>query len=243
MAEMIGKILSRRRRKTPRCAAVIVGAGTSSRMGGTDKLTAPLGGEKLIVHTLRAFDASAYIDEIILVTRPDRLEEMSAAAAHAGIRKISKVVPGGDTRLESSLAGVNAVSRETKLIAIHDGARPLVTDEVIARCVKRAAQTGAAIPVIPVNDTLKVVSASTVRGSIDRATAAAVQTPQVFDADLIKAALIKACKDGAGITDDSSAVQRMGGTVSAVEGSRENIKVTTPLDLIIAEAVLKEREE
>ena len=161
-------ILSGKKRTAGGCAAVIVAAGSSSRMGGIDKLTASLRGERLIAHTLRAFESCSDISEIVLVTREDRLDEMSEIAVSAGIKKLRCVVIGGSTRAESSLAGVMAVSENVPLVAIHDGARPLVTGKVISAAVKKAAVTGAAIPVIPMNDTLKRADCGVITESVER---------------------------------------------------------------------------
>ena len=228
--------------KTPRCAAVIVAAGSSERMG-SDKLTAQLGGMPVLARTLRAFENCAMITEIVVVTRADRIEEIAALCKEYGISKASKVLSGGATRVESALVGVSEVDSRRGLIAIHDGARPLVTCELIERTVLAAKEHYAAVPVIPSTDTLKAVDGKGfVVGTVDRATTFRVQTPQVFKADFIKGALTKAMEKNLPLTDDCSAVEMMGVRTVTVPGDEDNIKLTTPRDMILAEALLKARE-
>ena len=136
--------------------------------------------------------------------------------------------------------GLNAMSSKVKLVAVQDGARPLITNEVIDRTVRAAHSYGAAAPAIPVKDTIKVVTGGIVKETPERATLQAVQTPQVFDFDLLRGALKKAKEDGAAVTDDCSAVELMGMSVKIVEGDERNIKVTTPMDLKIAKLLLEE---
>ena len=228
---------------TPKCSAVIVAAGSSTRMG-SDKLLAELGGIPVLARTLQAFEKSEYVNEIVVVTRMDKVTEIADLCAQYGCSKASKVVAGGKTRMESSLIGVSAVKSSAKLIAIHDAARPLVSDAVIKRTVCAAAEYMAAVPVIPSTDTLKVVNdADRIVGTIDRSTAFRVQTPQVFEAVLIKGALSNAAKKGLALTDDSAAMDMTGFKTYTVAGEEDNIKITTPRDLVIAEAILKSREE
>ena len=158
----------------------------------------------------------------------------------ADFDKVKAVVVGGANRAESVLMGLSALSDQVKLAAIQDGARPLVTHEVIDRTVRAAHSYGAAVPAVPVKDTVKVAVGGVVSATPDRKTLQAVQTPQVFDLDLLRGALKKAFQDKAEITDDASAVERMGMSVKVVEGDERNIKVTTPLDLKIAELFLEE---
>ncbi len=236
----ISKITNAARKILPLkyCTAVIVAAGTASRMGGIDKVMAPLGGEPMIVRTVRTFQECDAVREIVIVTRPDLL--VSIMDLCHKFDKVRTVIAGGDTRPESVARGLAAVSEKTKLVAVQDGARPLITAEVIDRTVRAAHSYGAAAPAIPVKDTVKVVRGGIVASTPDRSTLQAVQTPQVFDLDLLKGALSKAEKDGAVITDDCSAVERIGMSVRMVEGDERNIKVTTPLDLKIAELLLEE---
>ncbi len=220
------------------CGAVIVAAGNASRMGGIDKVMAQLKGEPMIVRTVRTFQDCDAISEIVIVTRPDLILPITGLCR--GMEKVKAVVAGGKSRQESVNLGLNALSKKVKLAAIQDGARPLVTWQVIDRVVRAAHTHGAAIPAIPVKDTIKIGNGGVIRSTPDRATLFAAQTPQVFDFDLLRGALKKAEQDGAVVTDDASAVEHLGMAVKIVEGDERNIKVTTPMDLKIAELLLEE---
>ena len=220
------------------CGAVIVAAGNASRMGGIDKVMAPLGGEPMLVHTVRAFQHSDVIGEIVIVTRQDLLEQVKALCS--GFDKVSCVVEGGKDRKASVSAGLDALSKKVKLAAIHDGARPLITTQVIERTVRAANTYAAAAPAVPVKDTIKSVQGGVVLETPDRSKLQAVQTPQVFDLELLLAALKNANETGLSITDDCSAMEAMGMSVKIVKGDERNIKITTPLDLKIAELFLEE---
>lgn len=224
--------------KLKTCGAVIVAAGSASRMGGIDKVMAPLGGEPMIVRTVRAFQNCDAIASIVIVTREDLIRPISGLCKD--MDKVTAVVAGGSSRQESVHLGLNALPKGTKLAAVHDGARPLISWQVIDRVVRAANTYGAAAPAIPVKDTIKVVSGGLVRETPDRAKLQAVQTPQVFDFDLLRGALKKAEADGASVTDDCSAVERTGMKIKIVEGDERNLKVTTPMDLKIAELLLEE---
>ena len=227
----------------PKCSAVLVAAGSSERMG-CDKLTAQLGSASVLVRAIRAFENSEYVNEIVIVTRMDKVSEIADLCAGENFSKVSKVVAGGKTRMESSLIGVSAVKTGAKLIAIHDAARPLVSQALIKRVVCAAAEHMAAVPAVPSTDTLKIVDADNrVVGTVDRETTYRVQTPQVFDALLIKGALTKAADKGLALTDDSAAMDMTGFKSFVVAGEDDNIKITTPRDLMIAEAILKGRGE
>lgn len=225
----------------PSCAAVIVAAGSSARMGGTDKILAELGGLPVLSRTLRVFDDHDMIDTIIVVAREDQLPKISRVCSP--YHKVRIVVPGGNSRQESVMHGLEAVPEGTELVAVHDGARPLVSPEVITKVILKAAKFGAAAPAIPVKDTIKVSKSGGVDETPDRKTLFAVQTPQVFDLELLRGALQNAKEKGLSLTDDCSAVEALGMTVLLTDGSEENIKITTPLDLEIAELILKRREE
>ena len=232
--------LGRRALKLKYCGAVIVAAGSASRMGGIDKVMAPLNGEPMIVRTVRAFQNCHAIKEIVVVTREDLLTSIMGLCKD--FDKVKAVVAGGKDRAESVRLGMNALSSKVKLAAIQDGARPLVTDAVIDRTVRAANTYGAAAPGIPVKDTIKTVKGGLVFDTPDRSALQAVQTPQVFDFDLLRGALKKAQQDNAPITDDCSAVERLGFKVKMVEGDERNIKVTTPLDLKIAQLFLEDEK-
>ena len=230
--------VARRALKLRPCGAVIVAAGTASRMGGIDKVMAPIGGKPMILRTAEAFQNCDAIREIVIVTRPDLIVPV-ADLCH-GLNKVRAVIAGGDTRQASVEAGLGALSPRTELAAIQDGARPLATWQLIDRVVRAANSYGAAAPAIPVKDTVKTVAGGIVTGTPDRGSLRAVQTPQVFDIDLLKAALKKAAEDGVQVTDDCSAVERLGMSVKIVEGDERNLKITTPPDLKIAELFLEE---
>ena len=224
--------------KLKTCGAVIVAAGSASRMGGIDKVMADLGGEPMILRTVRAFQNCDAIASIVIVTREDLIQPIAGLCRD--MKKVVAVVAGGSSRQESVHLGLNALPKGTKLAAVHDGARPLISWQIIDRVVRAANTYGAAAPAIPVKDTIKVVSGGLVKETPDRATLQAVQTPQVFDFDLLRGALKKAETDGASVTDDCSAVERTGMKIKIVEGDERNLKVTTPMDLKIAELLLEE---
>ena len=236
----ISKLTNAGRKALPlqKCGAVIVAAGSASRMGGIDKVMAQLKGEPMIVRTVRAFQQCDAVKEIVIVTREDLIRPISSLCAQ--MDKVKAVVAGGKSRQESVWLGLNALSKDVKLAAIHDGARPLITNAVIDRTVRAAHTYGAAAPAVPVKDTIKVVKSGLVMATPDRANLRAVQTPQVFDFDLLRGALKKAEEENASLTDDCSAVERMGMSVKIVEGDERNLKVTTPMDLKIAEMLLEE---
>ena len=230
---------ARRLLKLKYCGAVIVAAGSASRMGGIDKVMAPLGGEPMVVRTVRQFQNCDAIREIVIVTRADLLIPISDLCH--GFDKVKAVVVGGNSRDESVWQGLNALSDKVKLVAVQDGARPFADWQLIDRVVRCANSYGAAAPAIPVKDTIKIVKGGIVASTPNRSELQAVQTPQVFDFDLLRGALQKAKTDGAAITDDCSAVERLGMSVRIVAGDEKNIKITTPLDLKIAELLLEEQ--
>ena len=225
---------------TQYCGAVIVAAGSASRMGGIDKVMAPLGGEPMILRTVRAFEDCEAVKEIVIVTREDLIGPIAELCS--GFTKIRSVVQGGSSRQESVKLGLLAFSKEVRLAAVHDGARPLVSGELIDKVVRAAHSYGAAAPAIPVKDTIKVFEGGFIAATPDRSTLRAVQTPQVMDRDLLLGALEKAEQEGTALTDDCSAVEHIGMRVRLVEGEERNLKVTTPLDLKIAELLLEEKK-
>ena len=225
---------------TQYCGAVIVAAGSASRMGGIDKVMAPLGGEPMILRTVRAFENCEAVKEIVIVTREDLMGPIAELCS--GFTKIRSVVQGGSSRQESVKLGLLALSKEVRLAAVHDGARPLVSGELIDKVIRAAHSYGAAAPAIPVKDTIKVFEGGFIAATPDRSTLRAVQTPQVMDRDLLLGALEKAEQEGIALTDDCSAVEHIGMRVRLVEGEERNLKVTTPLDLKIAELLLEEKK-
>ena len=222
------------------CGAVIVAAGSASRMGGIDKIMAPLGGEPVIKRTVRQFQECEAIREIVVVTRPDLIIPVMDLCHE--FSKVKAVVAGGDSRDASVSMGMNTLSAKCKLVAVQDGARPFADWQLIDRVVRAANTYGAAAPAVAVKDTIKVVRGGIVKETPDRNALKAVQTPQVFDFDLLRGALKKARQDGVTLTDDCSAVEYMGMSVKIVEGDEKNIKITTPLDLKIAELIMEDNQ-
>ena len=233
----------RKEEKPLSCAAVIVAAGSAQRMG-FDKLTYMLSGQPVLIRAMMPFVKSPLVQELVVVTRADRLEEIADLCAQYQVGKLTAVVAGGKTRTESAMAGVAAVRGDCGLIAVHDGARPFVTQELIERCVRKASIQYAAVPVLKSTDTLREVDDSgTLAGTCDRDRVVRIQTPQVFEAALLKGALTDAVNRQLTFTDDAAAVERMGLSVQTVEGDEENIKLTTPQDLLLAEGILERRGE
>lgn len=240
----MGLLQWKRRTGGPKpCAAVIVASGTASRMGGIDKVMADLGGKPVLQWTIEAFQRSAAICEIVVVTRQDLIPAVTELCRTAELSKVTKVVPGGESRSESVLRGLEQLSGAAPLTAIQDGARPLVEEAVIAGTVAKASATGAAAPAVPVKDTIKLVKNGVVEKTLDRSSLYAVQTPQVFDADFIKAALYQAVRDGVALTDDCSAAEALGLKVHLVPGSERNLKITTPQDLAVARLLAEEERQ
>lgn len=227
--------------RLPYCAAVIVAGGSSTRFG-SDKLLEEIDGKPVLGMTIEAFSRSDCIQEIVLVVREALLERAARLARAYGGGKVKLVVPGGQTRALSSYAGVMSVSKKAKLIAIHDGARPLVSEEVIQNAVWAAHRALAAAPAIAVRDTIKIAHDSIVESTPDRSTLFAVQTPQVFHADIIRAALVNASQENPDITDDCAAAEAIGTPITLTAGSEENIKITTPLDIAVARHIIARRK-
>lgn len=217
--------------------AVLVAAGSSTRMG-FDKLSFDLGGETVLERSVRAFDECPEVDELVIVTGASGENAQRAAAR---CKKPVRLVKGGSTRAESARSGVAAA--HGRLVAVHDAARPFVSQSVIADTIAASARCGAAAPAVPVKDTIKRARDSLVEATLERSELFAVQTPQVFQVDLIKAALVKALEDGAALTDDCGAVERLGIGVSLTQGDYCNLKITTPEDLAVAEALFAWREQ
>lgn len=178
----------------------------------------------------------------MVVTKQEKIMYIADMIKLYDITKVTQVISGGATRMESALAGVSAVRKGAKLIAIHDGARPLVTGELIERVVNAANEYVSAVPAVRSVDTLKQINEDgVIINSVDRDTVVRVQTPQVFDADVIKGALTKAVENRLPLTDDCSAMEMMGVKTHVVDGDSENIKLTEPGDIVLAEAILKNR--
>lgn len=224
-------------------SAVIVSAGNSTRMGGINKQFLELDGAPVIVNTIAAFENSSIIDEIIIVTRESDIKDVTKIVEEYDFHKVSSIVKGGETRQLSVYEGVINTSNIADLVVIHDGARPLVSDRVITETIKVAAEYGAAATGVKVKDTVKVVDDNdNIIDTPDRAYMRFIQTPQVFDKKLYLDAVnnVKNSKD---FTDDCKLIEAYGETVKFVDGDYENIKITTPEDIELAESYLKRRRK
>ncbi|MBQ9413428.1 MAG: 2-C-methyl-D-erythritol 4-phosphate cytidylyltransferase [Oscillospiraceae bacterium] len=239
MSDLSGRL---RRARHGFCTVVVVAAGSSRRMG-EDKLLLELDGVPVLAHTLLALEMCPDVDELIVVTREELLDPVAKMREKYGIRKLTKAVLGGKTRAESALYGVMAASKKAKIIGIHDGARPFVTPELVAETADAAFRCTAAAPALPVKDTIKLAEDGVVRETPDRSKLFAVQTPQMFRAEIIKAALTKAVREGSAPTDDCAAAEAIGARAFLTPGDEENIKLTTPADLPVAIAILQKRRE
>ena len=236
------KLFPDHRPTKPYCTAIIAAAGSSQRMEGENKLLLPLGDRPVLAHTLLAVDAASGVDEIVIAAREEDLVRFAELCKTWGITKPVKVVVGGKTREESVLRAAIEANPDASLLAVQDGARPFVTPRLIDEVIEKARVDFAAAPALPVKDTIKVAVDGAVRNTPDRSLLYAVQTPQVFDAQLLRAALSSAIEAGAVLTDDCSAIERLGKEIYLIPGSEENIKITTPLDMVLAEAILAKRE-
>ena len=227
----------------PFCSVIVAAAGSSSRMGGENKLLQPVDGVPLLARTLMAVNGAALVDEIVVAAREEDLLTFGELCKTFGISKPVKIVRGGASRLESVYRASLECKDSAAFLAVHDGARPLVTPELIDRTITLAYRTNAAAPGVPVKDTVKIVRDGKVESTPDREALRAIQTPQVFDAALLRSALQAAVTAGEEVTDDCSAVERLGKEIYLTEGSYENIKVTTPEDLLLATELLCRRRE
>ena len=221
--------------KGERLGAVVVAAGRSTRMGGADKTFAKIQGAPLIAHTLRRLAASDAVERIVLVVAADSVGDGEAVVREYGIGKIAAVCAGGARRQDSVYAGLVALG-PCRWVAVHDGARPCVAEDVLTRALAAVRDGGAAIAAVPVKDTIKVVGdEQIITGTPERATLWAAQTPQVFAYQLLRDAHEAATAD---YTDDAAMVEATGHPVRVFRGSYDNLKVTTPEDLAIASQLL-----
>ena len=235
------------RKKRPHTAAILLAGGMGSRMQseGVTKQLMPVDGIPVLVHTARAFDACPYIDDIIVVARREEMQTVYHLMEMYGLRKCRRVVPGGDTRQRSAIAGFEAIDGEkTKFVAIHDAARCLNTPEQIADVVSAAYATRAAAAACRVFDTVKRANAAGfVVDTLPREEIWLAQTPQVFSADLYRAAAYTAMQKKFVATDDMMLCERIGQTVKLIDCGTENFKVTVPQDILRAEVILRARKE
>ncbi len=217
-----------------RVSALVVAAGAGRRFGGRKQFAA-LRGRPVVEWALEAFQAHGAVDDIVLVL-PD---EKDGERYRARFGKITAVVRGGRRRQDSVLRGFRAVAADRAgIVLVHDGARPLVSPALIGRVIAGALKSGAAVPVVPLEDTVKEVRDGRIAATVDRASLVRAQTPQGFLYGLLGQALETARKDGFSGTDESMLVERLGVPVIRVEGDPRNLKITTPLDLEIAEALV-----
>jgi 2-C-methyl-D-erythritol 4-phosphate cytidylyltransferase len=236
--------------------AIIVAAGSSQRMG-FDKLFATIAGKPLIAHTLHAFEQARSVSEIIVVAREDRHDEIRKISHAENFKKVRSIVAGGERRQDSVRAGLNRLNIDAKYVAVHDAARPLIGPEQIERVFEQCVIHGAAALAEPINDTLKrgeidpigprssnggqAEQVIVVTGSVDRHQLYAMQTPQVFERALIEEAYRAADTENLSLTDEVSAVERVGRKVVLVLNNDFNFKITYPRDLALGEFVLKQR--
>ena len=219
--------------------AIVVAAGKASRMGDVDKAFLTLGSRPVVAHALAAFERCPDVTEVVLVVRKDQLSAADSAVRMFGLRKVRRIVPGGATRLASVRAGIEAANPDTTYYAVHDGARPAVPVPLIRDCVASARKFGSGVAAAKITDTVKSVSrAGAIEKTLDREPLWAAQTPQVFRADLLRKALEGVDDKDPAITDESSAVERLGGTVRIVESKEPNPKITYPGDVGIVARLL-----
>ena len=227
----------------PFLSAVIVAAGNSARMGKADKIFLPINGIPVIARSLLAYENCADVSEIVVVTKESSIDAIKKIAEENGISKLKTVVCGGETRAESVKNGVLAVSEKADFVAIHDGARPLILPEDISRCAEDAFRCGGAILAVPVTDTIKYGRKNGfVEYTPAREKLFAAQTPQIFDLKIYKEAMERAFRELSDWTDDSRIFENDARKVFLTPGKKYNIKITSPEDIPIAEALLKGRE-
>jgi len=214
--------------------AIILAGGSSQRMGGLDKVTSSLGGKSILARVVDTFQGSSSIDRIVIVMSPLNLKWGRRLAAQCRWSKVIDICNGGKRRQDSVALGLNKLAG-CSWVVIHDGARPLVTEAIISRGIAAAVETGAAIAAVPVWDTIKLADNNLVYETLPRNKLWAIQTPQVFREEIIRRAYRNASDE---VTDDSSLVELIGCPVKIYSGSYDNIKLTTPQDLILAEILL-----
>ena len=209
---------------------------------GFDKLFAVIAGEPVIAHPIRAFERATSVGEIVVVAREDRHDEIRKISRDRRFKKVRSIVPGGERRQDSVRAGVDCINHDAKYVAVHDAARPLITPEQIERAFARCRVHGAAALAQAVNDTLKSADADLlVVGSVDRRQLYAMQTPQIFERKLIEDAYRAVYAEKILVTDEVSAVERLGHKIALVLNDDFNFKITYPRDLPVADFILRER--
>lgn len=225
--------------------AIIPAAGCGRRMASTqNKQYMLLRGKPVLVHTLKIFESAHEITEIIIVVREDEIDLCRSLVLEHGITKVKQVVAGGKERQHSVWNGLKYVSQQCRMVVVHDGARPLLLPATLEEALREAAIYDAVVVGVPVKDTIKVVTEDgIVMSTPSRNSLWAVQTPQIFSKDVLVKAYSEAWKRGLLATDDAALVEALRLNVKMVYGSYENIKITTPEDLVLAEAFLRGREK
>lgn len=234
------------KKKERRFSAVILAGGMSTRTGGISKQQYELCGIPVAVRSMLAFEHCFFCEEILVVSRVDECALYDTLCARHGITKFKKAVPGGSTRQESAFIGLENISENIPYIALHDAARCLVTTEQIEAVFADALKYRSATAACKAADTVKLVDdngKTRIENQPDRSTLCYMQTPQIFYADLYRAAAYTARSDGFKATDDCSLLEHAGFGVKTVDCGHENMKITTPIDFIIAEAIVKARED
>lgn len=213
--------------------AIIVAAGSGSRLNSkTPKQFLEIAGKSVVAHSIERFQSAPSVDSVVLVLAADKLDKFESSAD-----KISKIVVGGSTRAESVFNGLNAVDRDTRIVAVHDGARPFVSVDEIERTIAKAKETGAACLVACVTDTIKTIRGDEISGTLDRDKLRRALTPQAFKIEVLKKAFENADLSEA-VTDECYLVEKLGHPIAFVEGGPQNIKITFPTDVWIAERLL-----
>ena len=223
-------------------SVIIFCAGNSTRMGGVNKILMPLGDRLVIGVTMQAFQACGSVSEIVIVAREADIPAIKAEAEAAGITKLTACTVGGATRQESVINGVKQISKEAQLVAVHDGARPLVKPEHIEKVIKDASVFGGATLGVPVKDTIKTVNDGLISDTPPRKFLYITQTPQIFKRQLYFEGIDFALEHGLDFTDDCQLVEAIGGKVAMTTGDYTNIKITTPEDIKLAEVLLAMQE-
>lgn len=222
-------------------SAIIVAGGSSQRMG-FDKLFALIAGEPVIAHSIRAFERATSVSEIVVVAREQCHDEIRKISSGAGFKKMRAIVAGGERRQDSVRAGLDRIDRDAKYVSVHDAARPLITPEQIERAFEQCRAHGAVAMAQRVNDTLKRADADlSVVGSVDRHELCAMQTPQIFDRKLIEDAYRAVYAENVLVTDEVSAVERLGHKIALILDDDFNFKITYPRDLPVADFILRDR--
>ncbi len=224
--------------KIPDTSVILVCAGNASRMGGMNKILMPLGKSNVIGICMSAFQNCPDITEIIIVTKPEYFDSIKETAQKLNISKLTHLTPGGDTRQKSVMQGLKLVSKDSSYIAIHDGARPLVKTEHISKVIQDARVFGGASLGVPVKDTIKTVDDGLIIDTPPRSSLYLTQTPQVFRKRLYFEAVDFALEHQLDFTDDCQLVEAIGGKIYMTIGDYSNIKITTPEDRAVAEALL-----